>query len=118
MAKVVTRVGFHFATTVVEKACQSLGVTLNAAGRVIQSQFAVLDDSSSNLTRNLQKSKAKLQHNTSELDSTLSQATIDSQARDAIRDLFPRIPERDMHEVIIRAFDKVRRPFQSPCDPF
>lgn len=91
-----------------EKACQSLGVTLNAAGRVAQSQFAVLDDSVSKLTSKLQKPKAKDQHNLLGIDSTLSQAMIDSQARDAIRDLFPRIPERDLHEIIIRAFDKVR----------
>ena len=38
--------------------------------------------------------------------SDVSQATLDTQAREAIRDLFPKIPERDLHAIVARAFQK------------
>ena len=37
----------------------------------------------------------------------LSQATIDTQAREAIKDLFPKIPQKDLHDIVTRAFEKV-----------
>lgn len=37
----------------------------------------------------------------------VSQATLDTEARQAIKDLFPKIPEKDLHAIICRAFQKV-----------
>jgi len=37
----------------------------------------------------------------------LKQAVIDTQAREAIKDLFPKIPVDDLHTVIGRSFQKV-----------
>ena len=41
-------------------------------------------------------------------DSVISQNTINMEARDAIKDLFPNIPERDLNQIIKTAFQKVR----------
>ncbi|MCJ1412307.1 hypothetical protein MMC19_006401 [Ptychographa xylographoides] len=35
----------------------------------------------------------------------LSQATIDTQAREAIKDLFPNIPPKDLHDIVTHAFE-------------
>lgn len=43
--------------------------------------------------------------------SDVSQATIDTDAREAIRDLFPNIPEKDLVEIVRHAFQKVSTPF-------
>lgn len=39
--------------------------------------------------------------------SDVSQATLNAEARDAIKDLFPKIPEADLNKIISRAFQKV-----------
>jgi hypothetical protein len=41
-------------------------------------------------------------------DSVISQKTINIEARDAIKDLFPNIPEKDLNQIINTAFQKVR----------
>lgn len=111
MTREVSRIGYHFSTIVVDRACQSLGVTLNASGRVIQSHFAYLKDDELNDLKtkkpNRKKSTARVQRQLATVDTSLSQALIDSQAREAIQDLFPKIPQRDLHEIVVRAFDKV-----------
>ena len=48
------------------------------------------------------------------MDTSLSQAVVDSQAREAIMDLFPNIPPRDLHEIVSRAFDMVSQ-LRSGC---
>lgn len=40
-------------------------------------------------------------------DSELTQATINTEARDAIKDLFPNIPKKDLSQIIKTAFQKV-----------
>ena len=47
-------------------------------------------------------------------DSVVSQTTINTEARDAIRDLFPNIPDSDLNQIIKTAFQKVRR-LDSAC---
>jgi len=39
--------------------------------------------------------------------SDVSQAKLNAEARDAIKDLFPKIPEADLNKIISRAFQKV-----------
>ena len=40
-------------------------------------------------------------------DSELSQNAINAEARDAIKDLFPNIPKKDLNQIIKTAFQKV-----------
>lgn len=96
----------------VEKACQSLGVSLTQSGRVVQSNFALLDDKLPNSTLSKRKGarkkpRTKGRKESPKFDLSLSQATIDTQAREAIKDLFPKIPQADLHEIVSRAFQKV-----------
>lgn len=46
-------------------------------------------------------------------DSEVSQTTINTEARDVIRDLFPNIPDRDLNQIIKTAFQKVY--YSYPC---
>ena len=41
------------------------------------------------------------------VDFELTQATINAEARDAIKDLFPNIPKKDLSQIIKTAFQKV-----------
>ncbi|KAL9104678.1 MAG: hypothetical protein Q9163_000421 [Psora crenata] len=114
LSREVHRVGYHFSTFVVDEACQTLGVTLNASGRVTKSHFASLRDEG---LRNDQmkrqgkgkKTKSRVRKGSPKIDTSLSQAVIDTQAREAIEDLFPKIPQLDLHEIVSRAFDKVSK---------
>lgn len=106
------RIGYHFPSITVEKACESLGVSLTNSGRVLQSTFALLDDvpACNGLGRNTQgqkKKKAGAFQSPAKFDISLSQAVIDTQAREAIKDLFPKIPAEDLHVIIGRSFQKV-----------
>ena len=54
------------------------------------------------------KQNSKEQKSDQAFDMTnLSQAVIDTQAREAIKDLFPKIPMDDIHVIVGRAFQKV-----------
>lgn len=41
------------------------------------------------------------------LPKDVPQAVLDTQAREAIKDLFPKMPNKDLHEIVFRAFEKV-----------
>ena len=89
----------------VERACTTLGVSLTSAGRVLHTQ-----DVPNTRLRSTRAKKAKrgsIEGKNSSAKSGLSQAAVDTQAREAIRDLFPKIPEKDLHQIISRAFKKV-----------
>ena len=112
MSREVHRIGYHFPSIVVDQACMTLGVTLTSSGRVMQSNFAYLDDQAADQRQtgrglNKRKLKGKKRNASPSLDMTLSQAVIDTQAREAIKDLFPKIPPSDLHTIIGRAFQKV-----------
>lgn len=112
LSREVHRIGYHFSSTTVEQACMSLGITLTASGRVMQSNFAFIDDQlplgeNQDRRQSRRKQKGKARHASPSFDITLSQAVIDTQAREAIRDLFPNIPRKDLHDIIGRAFQKV-----------
>ena len=114
LSREVHRVGYHFPTIVVDQACHSLGVTLNASGRVTKSHFASLrddelEDDQAKRRGKGKKAKGRFRKGSPKIDVSLSQAVIDTQAREAIEDLFPRIPRLDLHEIVSRAFDKVSK---------
>ena len=97
----------------VEKACESLGVSLTAAGHVMQSRLAPMENKVAQITSAKRpnpksKKKSKQQHDSPTYKmSKLTQAVIDTQAREAIKDLFPKIPLDDLHTIIGRSFQKV-----------
>ena len=98
----------------VEKACDSLGVSLTTSGRVLESHLAALDESKAR-TGNANRQPAKKKPKSGGLNElpvfdiqSLSQAVIDTQAREAIKDLFPNIPPNDLHVIVGRSFQKVR----------
>ena len=102
--------GFHFPSVTVEKACDSLGVTLSNSGRVLQSNFAHLEDGPENDGKRSTKQKKQKAGNRNAqpaLDISLPQAVIDTSARETIRDLFPNIPSQDLHVIVGRSFQKV-----------
>lgn len=108
----VHRIGYHFPSVVVDQACTSLAVTLTQSGRVLQSRFAFIDDQGSSNQHHGRRpakgrNKGKKRHVSPKLDMSLSQAVIDTTAREAIKDLFPNIPLRDQKEIVGRAFQKV-----------
>ena len=112
MSQEVHRIGYHFPSTIVDHACMTLGITLTPSGRVMQSNFAFINDQGngkydSGRGKAKKKVKGKKRNSSPTLDMTLSQAVIDTQAREAIKDLFPNIPQQDSHEIIGRAFQKV-----------
>lgn len=85
----VHRIGYHFPSTVVAAACSELGLYLTSAGKAVP--FHTLGTLQANPPTN------------SEVD----QITINTEARDAIRDLFPNIPDNDLNQIIKTAFQKV-----------
>ena len=113
LSREIHRVGFHFPSVTVEKACDSLGVTLSNSGRVLQSNFAYLEDGQDGQEhegKRSTKQKNKKAGNRSQqpaLDISLPQAVIDTSARETIRDLFPNIPNQDLHAIVGRSFQKV-----------
>jgi hypothetical protein len=101
----VHRIGHHFPSLVVEKACMSLGVSLTQSGHVLSAQRNQQTTQHNlgpqeNVTTNRLRWNAPWQED-------VSQAILDTQAREAIKDLFPKIPEKDLHDIICRAFKKV-----------
>ncbi|CEJ59078.1 hypothetical protein PMG11_07713 [Penicillium brasilianum] len=87
----VHRIGYHFPSTVVAAACSELGLYLTSAGKAVP--FHTLGTLQANPPSN------------SEVD----QITINTEARDAIRDLFPNIPDNDLNQIIKTAFQKGQR---------
>ena len=77
----------------------SLGVDLTPSGHVIRNRM--------NVPLGREDEEIITANKGFSLNVELSQATIDTQAREAIKDLFPKIPSKDLRDIIIRAFEKV-----------
>lgn len=88
----VHRIGYHFPSDVVATICMDLGLYLTTSGKVVP----FYNDGSG------------ITHRHSESDA--SQITINTEARDVIRDLFPNIPTSDLNQIIKTAFQKVWLP--------
>ncbi|KAJ5684803.1 uncharacterized protein N7477_001148, partial [Penicillium maclennaniae] len=84
----VHRIGFHFPSTVVAAACSELGLYLTSTGKAVPVHTL-----------------GNLDH-PPQTDSEASQLTINTEARDAIKDLFPNIPQSDLFQIIKTAFQK------------
>ncbi|KAJ5909147.1 hypothetical protein N7495_001829 [Penicillium taxi] len=84
----VNRIGYHFPTTVVVASCEKLGITLRSINQAIEHAFLPND------------------HFCDPMEKFLSQDEINEKARNAIKDLFPVIPDSDLLEVIKQSFQK------------
>jgi hypothetical protein len=95
-------IGFHFPSSVVERACISLGVTLSRSGHVI--------DRTRDWTYQGQQQIAVIAQNKKRqsLEANLPQDDIDRQALAAIKDLFPNIPKETLYAIVRHAFEKVK----------
>lgn len=71
--------------------CSELGFYLTSTGKTVPSTFP---------TDRIENSKRA--------DSEISQITLNTEARDALKDLFPNIPDKDLNQIIKTAFQKVR----------
>ncbi|KAJ5419830.1 uncharacterized protein N7487_003380 [Penicillium crustosum] len=85
----VHRIGYHFPSTVVAAVCSELGFYLTSTGKTVPSTFP---------TDRIQ--------NPEQADSEISQITLNTEARDALKDLFPNIPDKDLNQIIKTAFQK------------
>ena len=87
------RIGFHFPTTVVDEVCAHYGIMLSAAGTLIKEE-------------DIQSFQQRRSGKNRRPDDLKDQVTINTEARDAIKDLFPNIPDNDVHQIIKTAFQK------------
>ncbi|KAF5860844.1 hypothetical protein ETB97_000996 [Aspergillus alliaceus] len=87
----VHRIGYHFPSAIVATACMDLGLYLTPAGKAMPFQSIVYTSTHKRT------------------NSEISQTTINTEARDVLRDLFPNIPDNDLNQIIKTAFQKGQR---------
>ena len=88
------RIGFHFPSVVVSQVCAHYGIVLSSAG-------TVLEEDEYPVYRRSQRLKEK-----DPSEARKDQITVNTEARDTIKDLFPNIPDNDMNQIIKTAFQK------------
>ncbi|KAJ5602150.1 hypothetical protein N7510_011684 [Penicillium lagena] len=86
----VHRIGYHFPSSVVATACLELGMHLTRSGKVFPLQTM---------------GKAK-DRKRADSEVSVSQITLNTEARDVLKDLFPNIPANDLNQIIKTAFQK------------
>lgn len=97
LSQQVHRIGYHFPSVVVATICMERGLFLSSTGKVMPYRQLPSQGSAHQLMRGRRA------------DSEVSQNTINVEARDAIKDLFPNIPEKDLKQIIKTAFQKGKR---------
>jgi hypothetical protein len=86
-------VGFHFPTAVVAQVCNHYGIRLSRDGRVVD------ETNGGKLSMKVyQKGELVLDENVKD------QVTINTEAKETIKDLFPNIPDNDLFQIIKTAF--------------
>lgn len=117
LSEQVGRLGYHFPSTVVEQACQLLGLTMAKSGNVHydEEQLQLPTRRSKRRTQQAQtRGKQNSKPRAASAGSEMDQSEIDARASFAIRDLFPKIPDQDVQHIIAQAFQKVWRPLPRP----
>jgi hypothetical protein len=95
LSQQVHRIGFHFPSVVVAQVCAHYGIVLTSAGTVLaEDEFESFQPRSRRLKDQMEVEEQK------------DQVTINTEARDTIRDLFPNIPDNDLNQIIKTAFQK------------
>ena len=77
----------------VDEVCAHYGIMLSAAGTLIKEE-------------DFQSFQQRRQGRNQRPDDLKDQKTVNTEARDAIKDLFPNIPDNDVHQIIKTAFQK------------
>jgi hypothetical protein len=94
----VHRIGFHFPSVIVAQVCAHYGIVLTSAGTLLaEDDFPSFHRRSKRLKEQAASQERK------------DQVTINTEARDTIRDLFPNIPDNDLNQIIKTAFQKGQR---------
>ncbi|EXJ71425.1 uncharacterized protein A1O5_05233 [Cladophialophora psammophila CBS 110553] len=93
LSREVHRVGFHFPTRIVDQVCAHYGIRLNGEGKVI-------DESNDETFFSKVYRNTDGQRPVEEKD----QVTINTDAKQTIKDLFPNIPNNDLYQIIKTAF--------------
>ncbi|KAI4169596.1 MAG: hypothetical protein LQ348_007247 [Seirophora lacunosa] len=109
LSEQVGRLGYHFPSTVVEQACQSLRLTLPKSGtlRLRQGTRQQPQRGSHRATRSAHNKNDQItKPRAASVGNDMDQSEIDARAAFAIRDLFPKIPERDVQLIVAQAFQK------------
>ncbi|KAI1953677.1 hypothetical protein LOZ57_000018 [Ophidiomyces ophidiicola] len=97
LSQQVHRIGYHFPSVVVATVCMDRGVFLSSTGKVMPyRQLPTRSGARGPITER-------------KADSELSQNIINTEARDAIKDLFPNIPAKDLNQIVKTAFRKGKR---------
>lgn len=81
-----------------------LGFHLTANGKVTQ-----MEPLRVNHPARHQRATQRTAQRAQRANSDISQTTINAEARDVLRDLFPNIPDEDLNQIINTAFQKVDR---------
>lgn len=92
LSREVHRNGFHFPTSVVAQVCSHYGIRLTAGGKVI-------DDSKDD-----KLFKSVYQNGQRPKEEPKDQITINTEAKQTIKDLFPKMPDNDLFQIIKTAF--------------
>ncbi|KAE8397559.1 hypothetical protein BDV37DRAFT_265403 [Aspergillus pseudonomiae] len=87
----VHRIGYHFPSAIVATVCMDLSLYLTPTGKAMPFQ-------SIGYTQTRKRT-----------NSESSQTTINTEARDVLKDLFPNIPDNDLNQIIKTAFQKGQR---------
>ncbi|KIW67842.1 hypothetical protein, variant 2 [Phialophora macrospora] len=93
LSRQIHRVGYHFPTTVVDQVCAHYGIRLNNRGELID------ESKDEDLFRRVYQN-ADGQRPAEKKD----QITINTEAKQTIKDLFPKIPDSDLFRIIKHAF--------------
>ena len=103
--------GYHFPESIVERACTSLGIDLDVEDDVLRRHEEWPEERPRHVRRtNYQHSKRSKKQGVRRGAEILemSQVELDVEAKAAILDMFPAIPEATMLDIIDHAFEKVR----------
>ncbi|KAL8784267.1 MAG: hypothetical protein Q9213_004089 [Squamulea squamosa] len=107
LSEQVGRVGYHFPSTIVTEACRLLGLKLPVIGGVdfeLESGYRPTRHTRSNA----QVVPARREHKVSAVidlvEDEMSQEELDAKATSTIRELFPKIPQKDVQQIVTRAF--------------
>lgn len=95
LSQQVHRIGFHFPSVIVAQVCACYGIVLTAAGTV------PAEDESESFHPRSKRVKEQII-----AQERKDQITINTEARDTIKDLFPNIPDNDLNQIIKTAFQK------------
>ena len=85
----------------------SLGISLTQSGQVIPVQSGRRDLQPNR--RPLNRKNNNTRSSGASPSANVSQALLNTQAEHAIKDLFPKIPAKDVRAIVNRAFAKVRK---------